>query len=81
MKIALIIGLIIAGLVVDLGGGPNGDRLGFRYWRTPGAFNTATLITAVKIRIFAERPQCIAKTTFKYVLLNYAATTFLAASA
>ncbi|PQE28497.1 amino acid permease protein [Rutstroemia sp. NJR-2017a WRK4] len=39
MKIALIIGLIIAGLVVDLGGGPKGDRIGFRYWRTPGAFN------------------------------------------
>lgn len=30
--------LIIAGLVVDLGGGPNGDRIGFRYWRDPGAF-------------------------------------------
>lgn len=39
MKICLIIGLIIAGLVVDLGGGPKGDRLGFHYWRTPGAFN------------------------------------------
>jgi amino acid transporter len=39
MKIALIIGLIIAGLVVDLGGGPQGDKIGFRYWRTPGAFN------------------------------------------
>lgn len=39
MKIALIIGLIIAGIVVDLGGAPNHDRLGFRYWRTPGAFN------------------------------------------
>lgn len=31
MKIALIISLIIAGLVVDLGGGPTGERLGFRY--------------------------------------------------
>lgn len=39
MKILLIIGLIIAGLVVDLGGGPDGDRIGFRYWKTPGAFN------------------------------------------
>lgn len=39
MKIALIIGLIIAGIVVDLGGGPNKQRLGFHYWRTPGAFN------------------------------------------
>jgi amino acid transporter len=39
MKIALIAGLIIAGIVVDLGGGPNKDRIGFRYWRNPGAFN------------------------------------------
>ncbi|KAB8304043.1 hypothetical protein EYC80_005389 [Monilinia laxa] len=39
MKIALIIGLIIAGIVVDLGGGPNGERLGFTYWKNPGAFN------------------------------------------
>ncbi|KAH6667596.1 amino acid permease [Halenospora varia] len=39
MKIALIIGLILAGLIVDLGGGPNHERIGFRYWRNPGAFN------------------------------------------
>ncbi|ESZ91882.1 amino acid permease [Sclerotinia borealis F-4128] len=39
MKIALIIGLIIAGLVVDLGGGPKGERLGFTYWKNPGPFN------------------------------------------
>jgi amino acid transporter len=35
----LILGLIIGGLVIDLGGGPNHDRLGFRYWKHPGAFN------------------------------------------
>lgn len=39
----LIVGLIIGGLVIDLGGGPDGDRIGFRYWRTPGAFNTYIL--------------------------------------
>lgn len=39
LKIALIVGLIIGGLVVDLGGGPNHDRIGFRYWQNPGAFN------------------------------------------
>ncbi|EXJ78910.1 hypothetical protein A1O3_08410 [Capronia epimyces CBS 606.96] len=39
LKILLIIGLIIAGLVVDLGGGPDHDRLGFRYWKNPGPFN------------------------------------------
>ncbi|KKA31070.1 hypothetical protein TD95_002564 [Thielaviopsis punctulata] len=40
LKIMLIIGLIIGGLVVDLGGAPNHDRLGFRYWRDPGPFNS-----------------------------------------
>nr|XP_031857118.1 uncharacterized protein CI109_007503 [Kwoniella shandongensis]KAA5524189.1 hypothetical protein CI109_007503 [Kwoniella shandongensis] len=38
IKIALVVGLILAGLVVDLGGGPNHERIGFRYWRDPGAF-------------------------------------------
>ncbi|OAQ67341.1 proline-specific permease [Purpureocillium lilacinum] len=40
LKIMLIIGLIIGGLVIDLGGAPNHDRSGFRYWIHPGAFNT-----------------------------------------
>jgi amino acid permease len=30
IKIVTIIGLIILALVLDLGGGPTGDRLGFR---------------------------------------------------
>lgn len=37
---SLITGLILVGLVIDLGGGPDGDRRGFRYWKNPGAFNT-----------------------------------------
>ncbi|KAJ5903157.1 hypothetical protein N7504_005540 [Penicillium tannophilum] len=39
LKIMLIIGCIIGGLVIDLGGGPDHVRLGFHYWNTPGAFN------------------------------------------
>ncbi|KAF8522920.1 amino acid transporter [Hysterangium stoloniferum] len=38
IKILTIIGLIILGLVIDLGGAPNHDRLGFRYYHDPGAF-------------------------------------------
>lgn len=26
--------------VIDLGGGPNHDRIGFRYWQNPGAVNS-----------------------------------------
>ncbi|PFH54652.1 hypothetical protein AMATHDRAFT_134256 [Amanita thiersii Skay4041] len=38
IKVITIVGLIILGIVLDLGGGPNHDRLGFRYWKHPGAF-------------------------------------------
>ena len=32
------LGLIILGIILDLGGGPNHDRLGFRFWKNPGPF-------------------------------------------
>jgi amino acid permease len=38
IKVITVVGLIILGLVLDLGGGPNHDRIGFRYWKNPGAF-------------------------------------------
>lgn len=40
IKILAIIGLIILGVVLFFGGGPNHDRLGFRYWQDPGAFRS-----------------------------------------
>lgn len=39
IKILLIVGLIIAGIIVDCGGGPRGGYIGFKYWSNPGAFN------------------------------------------
>lgn len=38
LKITLIVGLILTGLVIDLGGVKGQDRIGFRYWKE-GAFN------------------------------------------
>lgn len=38
MKVIAIVGLIILGIVLDAGGGPNHDPIGFRYWRNPGPF-------------------------------------------
>lgn len=38
IKLITILGLIILGIVLFFGGGPNHDRLGFRYWKKPGAF-------------------------------------------
>ena len=36
IKILGICGLILYAFIADLGGNPNHDRLGFRYWKSPG---------------------------------------------
>ncbi|WWC72409.1 uncharacterized protein I206_106371 [Kwoniella pini CBS 10737] len=38
LKILLILGLILFGLIYDLGGIPGTDRIGFAYWKDPGVF-------------------------------------------
>lgn len=38
IKVVAIITMILAVLVVALGGGPNHSRTGFRYWNEPGPF-------------------------------------------
>ncbi|KAF2184066.1 hypothetical protein K469DRAFT_709964 [Zopfia rhizophila CBS 207.26] len=38
IKVIVIVGLIILSFVLVLGGGPNHDRTGFRYYNDPGAF-------------------------------------------
>lgn len=38
IKIMLIIGINIMALVITCGGGPDGQTIGFRYWRNPGPF-------------------------------------------
>ena len=36
LKVIAIVGLIILGVILMAGGGPNHDPIGFRYWRNPG---------------------------------------------
>ncbi|THW70369.1 histidine permease [Aureobasidium pullulans] len=38
-KVVMILGLLLLSLIIMLGGGPDHDRLGFRYWNNPGAVN------------------------------------------
>ncbi|RLL95689.1 hypothetical protein CFD26_105339 [Aspergillus turcosus] len=38
LKILLILGVNIMALVITCGGGPQGEPIGFRYWRNPGPF-------------------------------------------
>ncbi|OJD17760.1 hypothetical protein AJ78_02169 [Emergomyces pasteurianus Ep9510] len=39
IKVIAIIGFIILGVILNVGGGPNGEYIGGRYWHTPGAFH------------------------------------------
>jgi yeast amino acid transporter len=42
-KVIMMIGLLFLSFILFWGGGPNKDRLGFRYWKDPGAANTYLL--------------------------------------
>jgi len=53
VKVTTIVGLIILGIVLDLGGGPSHDRIGFRYWKHPGPFNQLNGIPGSKGRFLA----------------------------
>ncbi|KAJ6630751.1 dicarbixylic amino acid permease [Mycena sp. CBHHK59/15] len=35
IKVISLIGLLLMGIIIDLGGNPEHDRIGFRYWRAP----------------------------------------------
>lgn len=39
-KVFLVIGFLLFAFIVVVGGNPQHDRIGFRYWYDPGAFNT-----------------------------------------
>ncbi|PSN65550.1 histidine permease [Corynespora cassiicola Philippines] len=39
-KVIMMIGLLMVSFILFWGGGPSRDRLGFRYWKDPGAANT-----------------------------------------
>ncbi|CAG8935557.1 unnamed protein product [Penicillium salamii] len=39
IKLITIIGLMILMVIITLGGAPNHDRIGFRYWQHPGPMN------------------------------------------
>ncbi|KAI1437429.1 AAT family amino acid transporter [Xylaria sp. CBS 124048] len=39
VKLTTIVGLILLMFIITLGGTPNGDRIGFRFWDDPGPMN------------------------------------------
>ncbi|SCU97581.1 LANO_0E16380g1_1 [Lachancea nothofagi CBS 11611] len=48
IKVVVMLALIILLFVIMLGGAPNHDRTGFRYWKNPGAFKPYTGIPGDK---------------------------------
>lgn len=50
IKVLTIVGLLIVGLVITCGGGPDHTSIGFRYWRHPGPFVQFNGIPGVKGR-------------------------------
>lgn len=67
LKIIAIIGLIILGVVLFFGGGPNHDRLGFRYWETPGAFVEPYLVSNVNTGRFLAFWTALIKSGFSFI--------------
>lgn len=58
IKVLTIVGLIILGIIIDAGGGPNGDAIGFRYWNNPGAFVQYLGIEGATGRFLGEFRSC-----------------------
>ncbi|KAH3902727.1 related to Proline-specific permease [Saccharomycodes ludwigii] len=66
IKILCILGLIILSVVLFFGGGPNHDRLGFRFWKHPGPF--AYHITTGSTGRFTDVWTAIIKSGFAFIL-------------
>ncbi|KAG9014333.1 hypothetical protein FRB94_012739 [Tulasnella sp. JGI-2019a] len=66
IKLCLITGLILFGLIIDLGGGPDHDRIGFRYWRNPGAMNTYLVYDNVGVGRFLGFLGVLVQAAFSY---------------
>lgn len=39
LKFTILTGLVLLSIILAAGGGPSGDRVGFRYWSNPGPAN------------------------------------------
>ena len=76
IKVITIVGLIILGIIIDLGGGPNHDRIGFRYWRNPGLFAQYDGIAGIKGR-FLGWSAVVTQAAFSYVGTEVVAVGFL----
>ena len=61
-----MIGLIITGLVITLGGGPDRKRIGFEYWKNPGAVARAGLVNDVGSDRFVAILSVVVQAAFSF---------------
>ncbi|KAL7624870.1 general amino acid permease agp2 [Parahypoxylon ruwenzoriense] len=61
-KVLLIVGLIVFTFIVMVGGNPQHDRFGFRYWYEPGSF--AEYYTTGSLGRFQGFMQCLIQASF-----------------
>ncbi|KAL4907679.1 hypothetical protein BDW74DRAFT_147958 [Aspergillus multicolor] len=67
IKIITLIGLLILSFILFWGGGPNRQRLGFHYWKDPGAMNTYLVTSNADTGRFIGLLQCIVKSAIAFI--------------
>ncbi|KAJ6502598.1 dicarbixylic amino acid permease [Mycena sanguinolenta] len=71
IKVISLIGLLLMGIIIDLGGNPQHDRIGFRYWRHPNGPMGHYLLSVVKnehLSIFLGFWATLTNALFAYIL-------------
>jgi amino acid transporter len=66
IKLSLITGLILCGLIIDLGGVKGQERLGFRYWKHPGVIAGAGLAKNVNTDRFLGILSVLVQAAFSF---------------
>ncbi|KAL2864372.1 proline permease PrnB [Aspergillus lucknowensis] len=67
IKIITLLGLLILAFILFWGGGPDRQRLGFHYWKDPGAMNTYLVTSNADTGRFIGLLQCIVKSAIAFI--------------
>ncbi|KAJ7905440.1 dicarbixylic amino acid permease [Mycena olivaceomarginata] len=77
LKVISLIGLLLMGIIIDLGGNPKHDRIGFRYWQHPYGPMGHYLLSVVKnehLSIFLGFWATLTNALFAFILSFYFGT-------
>ncbi|KAL4962175.1 proline permease PrnB [Aspergillus stella-maris] len=67
IKIITLIGLLLLSFILFWGGGPNRQRLGFHYWKDPGAMNAYLVTSNQDTGRFIGLLQCIVRSAIAFI--------------